>query len=265
MRWTLQRPKGYCFRLQRCPVSMRHHVRSLTRPSQMWFPHAFQSLHFDDSLPSPGAKPAQSKVCAVGPFEATLPPPCVRLMSMASTVYDLPYQLALSAHMQHRVDAASSQRLEQRPHREPATGMHTPYARAKTLEHAQELSGPEQMTPEGELRVVVVTSPRALECGHCNAQTGVPLSTIDGWKSQTPCQHQRLDQDMSIPTYRCIGFVCPASQCRGERRVPSVMATSACGLLQHLVLVWQHGRVCCVNHEMPAPCLTEKLSQASVG
>ena len=244
---------------------MWNHVRSLTRPSQMWFPHALQSLHFDDGLPSLGAKPAQSKVCAVGPFEATLPPPCVRMVSMASTVYDLPYQLALSAHMQHRVNAASGRPLVQHLHREPATGMHTPYARAKTLEHARELSGPAQMTPEGELRVVVVTLPRALECGHCSAQTGVPLSTIDDGKSQTRCQHQRLGQDMSTPTYRCIGFVCPASQCHGERQVPSVMATSVCELLPHLVLVWQHGCVCCVNHEMPAPCLTEKLSQASVG
>ena len=207
---------------------MWNHVRSLTRPSQMWFPHALQSLHFDDGLPSLGAKPAQSKVCAVGPFEATLPPPRVRTVSMASTVYDLPYQLALSAHMQHRVNAAPGRPLVQRLHREPATGMHTPYARAKTLEHARELSGPAQMTPEGELRVVVVTLPRALECGHCSAQTSVPSSTIDDGKSQTRCQHQRLGQDMSTPTYRCIGFVCPASQCHGERQVPSVMATSVC-------------------------------------
>jgi len=48
----------------------------------MWFLHAFQSLHFDEIQPSLEAKPGQSKVCEVGPFEETLPPPCARLISM---------------------------------------------------------------------------------------------------------------------------------------------------------------------------------------
>jgi hypothetical protein len=73
---------------------MWHHARSLKRPLQMWFSHAFQSPHFGESQPSLGAKPAQNKVCEVGPFEQTLAPPCAFLMMMTSTGDDLPYQPA---------------------------------------------------------------------------------------------------------------------------------------------------------------------------
>ena len=165
---------------------MWHHVRSLTRPSQMWFLHAFQSLHFDEIQPSLEAKPGQSKVCEVGPFEETLPPPCARLILMTLRGGDLPFRLALSAHMQHHVDTVSGRPLLLRPHRVPATRMHTRCVRATTLEDTRELSGSEQLTPESESHAVEVTSPRALEHGHCNAQTDVSSSTIDDGKSRTP-------------------------------------------------------------------------------
>ena len=165
---------------------MWHHVRSLTRPLQMWFLHAFQSLHFDESQPSPEAKLAQSKVCEVGPFEETLLPPCARLISMTLRGRDLPFQLALSAHMQHHVDTASARPLSPRPHRVPATRMHTRCVRAKTLENTRELHGSEQLKPESESHAVEVISPRALEHGHCNAQTDMSSSIIDDGKSRTP-------------------------------------------------------------------------------